>query len=197
MKTKAGTVSFLVILKPLKPYYISPEVLTGSYDMSCDMWSAGCILYILLCGYPPFYGDDDQEILRNVKKGGFDFDGEEWDDVSNEAKDLIKKLICKPERRLTAGEALQHHWIKSLAKTAKFEKLNKINVDSLKKFQHHQKLKQAALTAIAVHINPKDVKYLKDMFKALDKNGDGSLQLEELRQGLADIKNGDEILALM
>ena len=55
MGTKAGT-----------PYYISPEVLAGSYDKGCDLWSAGCIMYILLCGYPPFYGDDDQEILASV-----------------------------------------------------------------------------------------------------------------------------------
>ena len=54
-----------------------------------------------------------------VKKGEFDFDGEEWDDVSNDAKDLIKKLITKPERRLTAEEALQHQWIKTLAKNSK------------------------------------------------------------------------------
>lgn len=126
MKTKAGT-----------PYYISPEVLTGNYDMSCDMWSAGCILYILLCGYPPFYGDDDQEILRMVKKGVFDFDGEEWDDVSNEAKDLIKKLVIRPERRLTAEEALKHPWIKHLAKNAPREKLQKFNMKTFKNFQSH------------------------------------------------------------
>lgn len=105
MKTRAGT-----------PYYISPEVLAGNYDVSCDMWSAGCMLYILLCGYPPFYGDDNDEILNMVKKGKFDFDGEEWDDVSQDAKDLINKLITKPERRLTAEEALQHRWVRALTK---------------------------------------------------------------------------------
>ena len=70
------------------------------------MWSAGCMLYILLCGYPPFYGDDNDEILQMVAKGNFDFDGEEWDDISSGAKDLIKKLITRPERRMTAEEAL-------------------------------------------------------------------------------------------
>jgi len=52
METKAGT-----------PYYISPEILAGNYDQSCDIWSMGVILYILLSGVPPFYGDDDSEIL--------------------------------------------------------------------------------------------------------------------------------------
>ncbi len=102
MKTRAGT-----------PYYISPEVLAGNYDVSCDMWSAGCMLYILLCGYPPFYGDNNQEILQMVQRGHFEFDGEEWDAISADAKDLIKKLITRPETRLTASEALQHRWMRS------------------------------------------------------------------------------------
>ena len=100
MKTLAGTVRFQMLLTIIKHYYLSPEVLIGNYDISCDMWSAGCILYILLCGYPPFYGEDDQEILRAVVKGEFEFEGEEWMEVSDQAKDLIRRLICKPERRL-------------------------------------------------------------------------------------------------
>lgn len=113
MNTSAGT-----------PAYISPEVLAGNYGVEADMWSAGCILYILLCGYPPFYGDDDAEILSMVMKGKFDFDGDEWDEISKEAKDLIKKLICKPEKRLTASEALQHKWFKKVLKNQKPEKIN-------------------------------------------------------------------------
>lgn len=99
MNTKVGT-----------PYYISPEVLAGNYDKSCDIWSAGCILYIILCGYPPFQGDDDNEIIANVLKGKVSFDDDAWEHVSKEGKDLIKKMISKPEKRLTAQECLDHKW---------------------------------------------------------------------------------------
>lgn len=76
------------------------------------MWSLGCILYCFLCGYPPFFGDDNVETLAMVKEGKFTFDPEDWGNVSKSAKDLIKKLICKPEKRLSAQEALAHPWFK-------------------------------------------------------------------------------------
>ena len=60
----------------------------------------------MLCGYPPFNGDTDDEILKNVQRGDLRFDVEEWSEISKDAKDLIKRMITKPEKRLTAQEAL-------------------------------------------------------------------------------------------
>lgn len=100
------------------PYYIAPEVLSGSYDEKCDIWSCGVILYILLCGYPPFTGYDDGEILRKVKKGDYTFDDEEWKDVSNEAKTLIKKMLTmKPQDRISAKDCIADPWIQKNVKT--------------------------------------------------------------------------------
>lgn len=58
-------------------------------------WSIGVITYILLCGYPPFYGDSDQQIFESVRVGRFDFPSPDWDDISSDAKDFIKALLKK------------------------------------------------------------------------------------------------------
>ncbi len=133
------------------PYYIAPEVLKKSYNEKCDLWSCGVILYILLCGYPPFNGANDKQIIEAVLKGKFTLDEPEWDDVSDDAKDIVKKLLTlDPEKRVSANDALQHRWIKTMAQIDKVDKNVKTKtLSNLKNFRGEQKLKQAALAFIA------------------------------------------------
>lgn len=92
-------------------YYVAPEVLLGSYDEKCDIWSIGIILYMLLSGMPPFDGRTDMEIIENVKKGQYSVEGGVWDDVSDAAKDLVCKMLTfDPKKRLSAKQALEHPW---------------------------------------------------------------------------------------
>ena len=89
----------------------------------------------------------------------------------------------RPEKRLTAQEALKHKWLRAhTGKKAGDNKtaLKKLNVSNMKKFQKAEKLKQVALMAIAVQTDPNEVKELKNLFQELDKDGNGSVSLSEL-----------------
>ncbi|KAL3803550.1 hypothetical protein HJC23_014098 [Cyclotella cryptica] len=93
-------------------YYMSPEVINGSYDKSCDLWSIGVVTYILLSGYPPFNGSNDAEIYSSVRRGNLHFDGRVWGGLSHASRDFIRRLLCRDSSlRSTAEEALQHPWI--------------------------------------------------------------------------------------
>ncbi|KAL7469778.1 hypothetical protein ACHAXS_011750, partial [Conticribra weissflogii] len=93
-------------------YYMSPELIKGKYDRSCDVWSVGVVAYILICGYPPFNGSSDPAIFDVIRKGRLQFPEKAWTGVSDEAKDFVKSLLRRdPKRRLSAKEALVHPWI--------------------------------------------------------------------------------------
>jgi len=175
MTTKAGT-----------PYYVAPQVLKGQYDRSCDLWSCGVIMFTVLCGYPPFYGKTDQEVLRKVRAGNFTFEPKDWRHVSDDAKALVKMLLrMDPTQRATAEEALQHEWIRCRAPRAKNIPLQESLVENLRGFRSQNKLKKAALQIIAGQLSETQIKGLRETFEALDANGDGLLTSDELRDGLA------------
>ena len=95
-------------------YYMAPEVIHKDYDERCDEWSCGVILYILLCGFPPFNGATDTDIMNSIKKGNVTFPAPRWDNISQEAKDLVSQLLMyNVDSRITAKEALSHAWFQS------------------------------------------------------------------------------------
>ena len=167
-------------------YYIAPEVLEGDYDEKCDIWSCGVILYVLLCGYAPFYGDTDEDIYKQVLKGEYDFPKEEWDNVSEEAKNLVKKMIEKDtKKRISALEALQDEWFKINKQKKSGNKLLAKNVlNNMKKFKKNKKFEQATISFIINQLVLKEErKDLEKQFKEWDKNGDGVLSRDEIIEG--------------
>jgi calcium-dependent protein kinase len=183
-----GDLDEKLTLKVGTPYYIAPEVIEKNYDNKCDMWSCGVILYVLLSGYPPFDGETDELIMQAVSTGHYDITSEEWNDVSDEAKKLVSKLLTKdPRKRLSAADALKDPWI---IKNAKIKKdtdkiqLPKISAESLQRFSSKQKLQQASIAFLVHQMSSNDmVKNLRNIFKELDESGDGRLSLEELKRG--------------
>ena len=128
------------------PSYVAPEILKNQpYDQSCDMWSVGVVLYVMLCGYTPFMEEEQEKMFERIKVGDYTFDPEDWSQISDEAKTLIRGLMCiNPDRRLTSSQALRSKWITGVSDM----ELSKRNLESqrhLVKNKNHNLLKGVAL----------------------------------------------------
>ncbi|CAH9063514.1 unnamed protein product [Cuscuta europaea] len=166
------------------PYYVAPEVLGKHYGQECDIWSAGVIVYILLSGVPPFWGETEQDIFEVVLRADVDFKSEPWPKISDSAKDLIRRMLVRdPKKRLTAHEVLCHPWVQ-IDGVAPDKPLDSAVLTRLTQFSAMNKLKKMALRVIADNLSQEEIAGLKEMFKAIDTDNSGQITFEELKDGL-------------
>ncbi|CAN8286922.1 unnamed protein product [Cochlearia groenlandica] len=182
------------------PYYMAPDVLKQSYGPEIDIWSAGVILYILLCGVPPFWAETEHGVAKAILRSVINFRRDPWPKVSLNAKDLVKKMLHPdPKLRLTAQQVLDHPWIQN-GKSAHNVCLGENVRARLKQFYVMNKLKKRALRVIAEHLSVKEASGIKQRFQVMDTSNRGKITIDELRIGLQKlgiVVTQDDIQILM
>jgi len=170
-------------------FYIAPEVHQGKYSYYCDIWSLGVIMFILIFGFPPFHGSNDLAIHNATIKGfnsktlpGYGAWFPESRPVSAGAKDLIARMLESDHaKRITADEVLHHEWMTGVKASA--EPLGHV-LEELKSFRSNSKFKAALLVSMGDELSHEEIQELHKSFKAIDKNGDGLLTVDELKEAM-------------
>ena len=172
MKSSVGTVHFL-----------SPEVIKGNYNESCDIWSCGVILYILLCGHTPFDGANNQEIIENIMKGKVEFPKNEWKNISSHAKELIKGMLSPEKTRITIKGIINSKWFKSKLKK---QKNNTISFDlrKLAKFDQYNTFKKAVMIFIASRLKNEECNEIREIFNKINECRSGTISFDEFKNFL-------------
>lgn len=181
-------------------YYVAPEVLKRNYGPEADIWSCGVILYILLSGVPPFWGETEDEVFKSIVKGKLDLYSDPWPSISAEAKDCVRKMLeMDPAKRATADQILQHPWMRENG-VATDKPLDNVILQRMKTFANHNKLKKEAMKVIASAMPSDEIAGLANMFKAIDADGSGTITADELREALkqkGSLLKPDELQGLL
>ena len=162
--------------------YNSPEVMAGNYNKTCDIWSCGVIMYYLLSGRLPFNGEGEQEITNKIFEAKFEFDVEHFKNISEEAKDLIKKCLkYDPKKRITIQNALNHKFFDDLKESITYTEEEKIKLKKLKTLNKKSKFYQLVMTYLSYHFSDnKLLNELNRLYNKLDKNTDYRITKTEL-----------------
>ena len=180
-------------------YYIAPEVLKQKYNEKCDTWSVGVILYMTLVGVAPFDGKSDDEIIKRIKIGKFNKSNSRFVEHSEEAKDLVYKLLEKNiEKRYSAKEALNHPWFekyggRNLFCNFKQEDIKQY-IENLFNYKYHSKLQELVIAFLVHNLSNNDeTNIILKMFRYFNKAGDCKLTKSELTLGLYKYKDKQEV----
>ena len=172
-------------------FYMAPEVITGKYNEKCDVWACGVILYLMLCGKPPFYSKDENELKRNICEMKYTFNYPEFSKVSDEAKDLIRSILVESDKRPSIAEILDTNWIKENAPHSTEEVLN-IDWMRIKKYSQLNLMQKSVINFTAFKLTEDETRQFVEVFKSLDENSDGVLTMEEIQKGLELCNFGDK-----
>lgn len=169
-------------------HYSAPEMLETSnpkgYGLAVDLWSCGVLAYCLLAGYLPYAGHGDAGTAHLVKTRPPSFPDADWGHVSQDARHLVNQLLDhEPDARGTASEAIKTPWIRDMAPNAPVATL----IDTqrrLRLFANETRFRAVALNALARNLSNQDLGELRDKFKRIDSNGDGSITMGELKSSM-------------
>ena len=165
--------------------YCSPEVLKNNYNKKCDIWSCGVLMYVLLSGHFPFFGQNQKEIKKNILSGKFTFDKKYFSNISSKAKDLISKcLIYNKSKRISIEEVLKHEFFADDLNPHNIfmdEVDSKNALISIKNYSQQPKIYQTVLAYLSHNFAEKgQLNQLKKIFYKIDLNLDGKLSKDEL-----------------
>lgn len=166
------------------PYYLAPEVLKGKYGRECDIWSLGVIMYLMLCGYQPFEGDDMREIFSKISKAHYEFPSPEWDNVTDQAKDLVRKMLNPaPNKRIPISEILRHTWFVDQIESRPTAVSGRV-LATLKKYRAPKKLQAEVMRVMIKFMTTDDMQEMRDVFLELDRERTGFITVNDLEAAM-------------
>jgi len=174
--------------------YTAPEVLRRSiaYDTSCDLWSLGVLIYVMLSGKPPFWGNQ-QVIVQRILHAKYPMTGHPWDLISSEAKSIIKGLlVVDPSERMGITDVMDHSWLRDRHTNVSNPQAASAILDNMRNYKGLSTFRSLCVSAVARHLDHHDLEAVHMVFRELDKNGDGVLSLDEVKNGFRRIY-GDKV----